>query len=81
MLTHAEGYGNTGLSAEHFETYDASGKRFAIQFDDSYVVTKKLLKLMRWAPFVKKGQLSAAGEKFVQALVKGMVAEEYYDNA
>ena len=81
MLTHASGWGNTSLKPEHFLEKDEYGQVFEVVFDKTFVVTKKLLKKMEWAPFVKKGELSQKGISFIENLTSEMPIEVYFDNA
>lgn len=81
MLTHSSKYGNTNLEQQHFLETDDDGNSYEIVFDNSFIVSKRLIKRIDWAPFEKKGQLSEHGITFVDNLIGPMPAEIYFDNA
>lgn len=74
MLTHSPMNGNIIMQPEHFLEYDKNGKKFKFQFENTRVVNKFLLKKMIWAPFVKHGELTKAGIKFIDDNLTGPAA-------
>ncbi|KQC02363.1 hypothetical protein [Pedobacter sp. Hv1] len=79
MLTSMVSDKNVLLSPEHFEQYNPQGDRYQVQFDDSYVVIAKLIKLESWGPFIPKGQLSQIGCEFITDLIDNLQEETWED--
>jgi hypothetical protein len=80
IITHEQGKGNIKLEQEHFQTIDEKKIPFSIQYDDSYLVYKRLCKEDSWIKNeTVKGKLTEEGIKFVESNIPLM--SERKDNA
>ena len=84
VLTHSNRYkDNVLMSEDHFEKSDAERKSFEFQFDDTYLVRGRFIKLQDWGPFKKIGKLTERGIKFVESQTNKMeliLWDEYIRN-
>lgn len=66
MLTHSNRFKvNILMKPEHFERTDEEGNVYSFQFNNTYLVEKKLMKKIEWKPFSKAGKLTELGIGFL----------------
>lgn len=53
------------MTQEHFEMADESGEKYHLQFDNTLVHRRQLIKKNDWGPFVKVGNLTSIGNEFI----------------
>ncbi|MCK4387006.1 MAG: hypothetical protein KAV41_02915 [Candidatus Pacebacteria bacterium] len=71
MLTSSSNHAdNILMSKTHFEKTDSINKKYKLYFKNSHFVKAKLLKKLEWAPFIKVGQLTNIGIKFIKSCTK-----------
>ena len=67
VLTHSSRYNdNVLMNEEHFRKSNANGKKYGFNFDSTYLIVKRFIKLQEWGPFKKIGELTKEGIKFVE---------------
>jgi len=68
IFSHEIGKGNVKMKPEHFEKQDENGNPYDIQYDNSYLVICRLIKLGNWITRDKpKGKLTEEGIRFILA--------------
>lgn len=68
MLTSSNKYNDNVLMKEaHFNKTDSAGKQFEFQFNNTYFVRRKFIKLSDWGPFSKIGELTPEGIEFIKS--------------
>lgn len=77
MITHLKSERNELMSIIHFESTDENGDLYKVQFDDTYLVKAKLMKLESWGPFKKVGQLTQEGINFVKEKIENSLSETW----
>ncbi len=69
MLTHGTDKkfkGNTLFSKEHFRDRDDNGNVYDLTYSKSFFVDQRLIKEDEWGPFVKVGELTYEGIKYLE---------------
>jgi hypothetical protein len=77
VLTHSEEQGNTLMEKGHFKEVDAEGKKYEINFDNTHLVINRFIKPEEWGPYIKIGELTEEGIKFVELITSGHKAESW----
>lgn len=81
MLTTSDYYADNILMSEtHFKKEYSNGKKCKLCFKKTHLVNTELIKRDAWKPFVKVGELTDEGIKFVESKIgdkKPVLWEEY----
>ena len=78
VLTSTDEYPvNILMYENHFVDKDEDGNNFKVTFKNSKLVPAKLFKPEEWGPFIKVGQLTNEGIKFVRKNI-GHLDSEYW---
>ena len=83
IITHAddEQYpDNIRMTEYHFKERDEDGNRYEISYDETFFVSKCLIKKNEWGPYEKKGELTLGGIEFVERMIENerAIYWEYY---
>jgi len=67
IITHSGRYeNNIGLKMTHFKQTDGLGNEYKIQFENSYFINLKIIKINDWGPFIKVRELTREGVSFIE---------------
>ena len=67
IISHDPNKGNIKMSINHFQNKDENGKPYEIQYDDTYLVYKRYIKLAEWInKSIVAGKLTDEGILFVE---------------
>lgn len=70
MLTKSNNHADNILMAEeHFKKVDLDGKKYEFSFNNTHLVNTELIKKDEWKPFMKVGELTDEGIKFVESKI------------
>jgi len=80
MLTSSDTYPeNIPMKPEHIRAHADNGVDFKFQFEDTYFVRGRFIKLENWGPFTKVGELTKDGLGFVEVETKDIEPELWND--
>lgn len=68
ILTHShinKSGDNAKMKQEHFEAHDEIGEKYSVQFDNTLIHKRHLIKRNDWGPFKKVGNLTLIGNEFI----------------
>src|SRR3989338_11441683 len=66
VLTHSAKQDNIPMKEDHFKDANGDGKKYKFNFDNTFLVGRRFIKPKEWAPYLKIGELTEEGIKFVE---------------